>query len=108
MKRLPRVPALHSLLGGRVFSWAPIYLPSIFLAHFALLGLKPTWQRSRELEAESAQIELRTERLVSERRELELDLRRLEDPIYRERVRRSLITPGMRPLLVDPPPANRR
>ena len=74
---------------GTVLYWAPVWAAGLVFAQLALLGMRPARQERARLELETARMNQRVAALLEQREGLGLDLRRLSDEIYRERVRRS-------------------
>jgi len=92
--------------GGRRFAggalyWAPVWLPSLLFAQLSLGALRPAHRESARLATEEARMQARVGALLEERGRLEDDRARLADPIYRERVRRSLGKLGREPLTLE-------
>ena len=94
------VPSALDLLGSRLLYWSPVWLPLILVSQLALGGLRPALAEVRRLDA--AEIEVRAfERMLDdEALVLRTSERKLGDPIYRERVRKSLTSGGSAPLLL--------
>ena len=61
-------------------------------------GLLPTQREKARLDEATVGVRGRMEALEAEEVGLERELEMLEDPIYRERVRRSLLDPEVPPL----------
>lgn len=89
---------------SRVVFWAPIWLPLAVVSQFVLLGLKPAQAESRRLDREEAGVLARVDALYRDREHLASNQTRLDDEIWRERVRRSLRNEGAVPLRLDPGP----
>jgi hypothetical protein len=70
--------------------WAPVWIPLVLWAQFALLGLRPALAEHQRLDREEARLDpvLAEERMENE--DLQATLRAWEDPVYRERWRRQL------------------
>ena len=82
----------------RLLAWTPVWIPFALFVQLTLFGLRPAVRESHALDRLEEGVEERVEALRAERAALERDLRKLADPIYRERVRRSLYQAGMEPL----------
>ena len=91
-------PGLSSFLGTVVFGWAPVWVPLFLGTQLLFFGLLPTRREEARLDRAAAGVRTRMEALAEEERGLQLELEMLEDPIYRERVRRSLLDPEVPPL----------
>jgi hypothetical protein len=77
------------LLGGVLF-WMPVWVPLVLLAQVGLLGLRPARAESRRLDEHEFELDKRLKG-HSERREMLMAWSEaLDDPIYRERMRRLL------------------
>lgn len=83
-------------------SWTPVLLPFVLFTQIALLGLEPALDERARLEVESTRLAGQLADLEAERQELTRRSCALEDPIFRERVRRARrteVVPGsFRPL----------
>ena len=88
-------------VGAGLLDWAPVWVPVLVLLQLGLGGLRPALTESRRLDAAEASVHDRVDRLLRERARLVEDGERLDDPIYQERVRRSLRVPGGAPLTLD-------
>ena len=88
----PARPAADLLARG--LYWAPVWLPALLVLQLTTRGLWPAWRESGRLDQESAAMDARSDGLKTERARLERDLEKLDDPIYRERVRRSSLAAG--------------
>ena len=78
--------------GAGLLYWAPVWLPTIVVLPLLLQGLVPVLAKGRRLDA--AEVEVRTweAELAEVQSGVELERRKLADPIYRERVRKVLAT----------------
>ena len=101
LRRQGRHGALASALAGRVLAAAPVWIPALLALQISIYGLLPTWSASRHLARSEASVWSRVRALRVERAELERSLERIVDPLYRERVRRSLRVPGGEPLTLE-------
>jgi len=72
-----------------VLAWAPVWVPAGLCLQFAARGLRPAWQEDRRLEEREHEMDTRIDGLLCDRALLEREGVMLEDPIWRERVRRS-------------------
>lgn len=90
-------------VGGRSLYWAPVWIPALVCLQLAAGGLWPSVVDQERLSREEAYMDTREGLLWEERDRLERDLSKLADPIYRERVRRSLRIAGAAPLTLDMP-----
>jgi hypothetical protein len=100
----PVRPALRAraVRAGRAFlHWTPVWVPLLVLVQLLLLGLRPARATAERLQRAEAEVRARVDALETEARELALQGRMLEDPVYRERVRRSLIDPAAGPLTLE-------
>ena len=86
------------LVGARVLYWAPVWLPALVAAQLVTRGLAAELDEDRRLQQQEALMQERVDEHQALRQRLEDDQRKLEDPIYRERVRRSLEITGAKPL----------
>lgn len=93
-RRASGIPARALALLSRTANAAPVWLPLIFLLHVIGLGLVPSLLESMRLDREEQRMEQRIGALEEERAALVEDLEKLSDPIYRARVRRSLVDPS--------------
>jgi len=94
--------ALHpKALGARLLFWAPVWVPAVLCVQIGARGLLPELRRSRRIAAQESRMAERVERNEARRGRLEADLEKLGDPVYRERVRRSLEVAGSPPLTLD-------
>lgn len=87
--------------GARISGSATLWVPAGLCLQFALLGLRPIWLEGRRLEERGLELEQRAAALRADRELFLCEASMLEDPIYRERVRRSRGERGSRPLLLD-------
>ncbi len=102
---LTRVSGATEALGGRLLYWAPVWLPLILLAQLAVGGLRPALAETRRLDAAERNVAAFEFELAEDARVLDANRRCLVDPIYRERVKKSLTVAGKAPLrLADVPP----
>lgn len=92
-----RLSPLRGLL-GRLFHWAPVWIPALLCLQLVTRGLVPAERESRRLAQEEARMAERVQAELERRAALERDLAKLADPIWRERVRRSLQVEGAEPL----------
>jgi len=88
-------------LWRRGLYWAPVWLPLVLLIQVAVFGLRPAWLEKQRLDRSTAEVDAREGRLDDDHVELVRDRRKLSDPIYRERVRRSLLDLGRAPLTLE-------
>lgn len=84
-----------------VLHWTPLSLTLLFLGQLFLLGWLPAGREEARLDRAEAEVRTRAEALRSEERTLAEEARMLQDPVYRERVRRSLAVPGGEPLTLE-------
>lgn len=97
-----RPPATAGLpLWRRCLYWAPVWLPLALFVQVILLGLLPAWAQKQHLDRAELQVEGREAGLTEEHEDLVRDRRKLSDPIYRERVRRSLLDVSRAPLTLE-------
>ena len=88
-------------LWRRCLYWAPVWLPLVLLTQVVAFGLRPAWLESQRLDVSEAHVDDRAGLLDDGYVELVRDRRKLADPIYRERVRRSLRDLGRAPLTLE-------
>ena len=81
--------------------WAPVWLPLVLLVQVLLVGLRPAWAEKLRLDEAEQEVVTREDRLQASYEALVEDDRKLSDPIYRERVRRSLRDLGRKPLTLE-------
>ena len=96
-----RVAGGATFLARRLVFWAPLWLPVIVLTQLTVRGLQPARAEGRRIAQAEAQVNLRVRALLDERGALLADRRRLADPIYRERVQKSLRNDGATPLTLE-------
>jgi hypothetical protein len=84
-----------------VFRWTSVWLPALLCAQLLVRGLVPAERERSRLTAEEARMEERVRAELDRRAALERDLAKLADPIWRERVRRSLQVAGAEPLTLE-------
>ena len=84
--------------GARTVYWAPVWLPLILLLQIVTLGLFPALAERTRLDRAERDVTAREDVLLADHAELERDRRKLDDPIWRERVRKSLRDPRREPL----------
>ena len=85
----------------RTLAWAPVWVSLAFLVQITWLGFVPALGEMRRLDRAEAELERREDHLLREHATLLEDGEKLADPIYRERVRRSLTDPAREPLLLE-------
>ncbi|MCZ6599140.1 MAG: hypothetical protein O7B99_15990 [Planctomycetota bacterium] len=73
----------------RVVIWSPVWAALILFAQVALLGLRPALAERDRLARERERLVERTDLRRGEHEHLLARARALEDPMYRERVRRA-------------------
>jgi hypothetical protein len=107
----PREPLAERLrCAGRTLScWTPVWIPLVLLGQVLTLGLLPAYRESRRLAQAENAVSGRAAHLTAEERKLSTQAEMLVDPVYRERVRRSLLDPNATPLTLErarsaPPP----
>jgi hypothetical protein len=84
-----------------LLAWTPVWIPLVFLGQLLVLGWWPAAAEAARLERAAAEVRARAAALEAEERELAARSQMLADPIYRERVRRSLVDPAARPLTLE-------
>jgi len=84
-----------------VLQWTPVWVPAAFLAQLLVSGWFPALSEAARLDAAEAEVRGRVQALEDERDALSDEARMLEDGIYRERVRRSLLDPATAPLTLE-------
>jgi hypothetical protein len=94
------------LAAGRAHLWrsargVALWAPLAVLLQIGWLGVRPAWLESRRLAREEAEMQVRLDALLAQRGALERDAQKLADPIYRERVLRSLGAAGVEPLTLS-------
>lgn len=99
----PREPLRARALRGAqgVLHWTPLSLTLLFLGQLFLLGWLPAGREEARLDRAEAEVRARAETLSAEERQLAEEARMLQDPVYRERVRKSLAVPGGEPLTLE-------
>jgi len=93
-----RVDRILTSLGAALLRWAPVWMPSIVLAQVLFLGLRPALAEARRLDDSEAGVSSWEAELSRKAEAIERERRMLDDEIYRERVRRSLVVTGAKPL----------
>ncbi len=83
---------------GTLLYWAPVWIPATLIAQIVLKGLKPTQAEARRLDRVEQKLSDREERLSAESALHEKNRRMLADPIYQERVRKSIHNREQEPL----------
>ena len=83
------------------FRWTSVWLPALLCAQLVVRGLLPSESEGARLTVEEARMEERVQAELERRAALEHDLAKLADPIWRERVRRSLQIAGAEPLTLE-------
>ena len=96
-------PALIETFGNRIVRWAPVWMPSILVLQVALFGLRPALAERTRVDGADAVVRGRELVLNTEATALEINRQMLSDPIYRQRVRKSVTSAGTAPLLLDDP-----
>lgn len=86
---------------GVLLRWAPAWLPIVLFAQLAWYGLRPAWAEREHLDRAEAELSQREQHLAEEHVMLVRDRRKLSDPIYRERVRRSQLDLRREPLTLE-------
>lgn len=81
--------------------WIPVWVPLVFLGQLLVLGLRPTLAESARLRRAEDEVRARATVLRTEEGVLAEEARMLEDEVYRERVRRSLLDPAGTPLTLE-------
>lgn len=84
-----------------VLHWTPLTVALLFLGQLFVLGWLPALREQDRLDQAEAEVGARAEALRGDERELAEQARMLQDPVYRERVRRSLAVPGGVPLTLE-------
>jgi hypothetical protein len=77
-----------------VLAWVPPAVALVVFAQVCLLGLKPSLAESRRLAQAEELLQARHSAALERRQELDRVLRAQSDPIYLERERKLLRTPG--------------
>lgn len=88
-------------LATPILDWTPVWIPLALLAQLLWLGLRPAQAESARLDRAEAEVRARAADLAGEERALGREARMLEDPVYQERVRRSLVDPAAAPLRLE-------
>ena len=97
--RRPTAP--RGPLWRRVLYWSPAWLPFVLMVQVGVVGLAPAWAEKGRLDRAEADVDARETGLQTEYEALVEDRRKLSDPIYRERVRRSLLDLELEPLRLE-------
>ena len=94
--------ASHSsfVQAGRVARWIPALAALLVFGQVCLLGLRPALEESRRLDAAEARMHERHATALEHQVSLERTLQAQRDPIYLERERKHLLSPG-RPARAD-------
>jgi cell division protein FtsB len=87
--------------GEAVLAWTPVWVPLVFLLQLVALGLWPARAEAARLDRAAAEVNARAEALAQEEQALANEARMLEDGVYQERVRRSLLDPAAAPLTLE-------
>jgi hypothetical protein len=95
------VGALARSAGLGLLHWTPVWVPLIFLAQVLVLGFLPARTERDRLDRAESGVRARAAALEAEERELAGEALMLGDPIFRERVRRSLVDPRAAPLSLE-------
>ncbi|HEX6882228.1 MAG TPA: hypothetical protein VF530_02545 [Planctomycetota bacterium] len=95
--RLERVGAR----AAPILDWTPVWIPLALLAQLLWLGLRPAQAESARLDRAEAEVRARAAALASDEHALGREARMLDDPVYQERVRRSLVDPAAAPLRLE-------
>lgn len=99
----PALRARAAVLAGlkAALLWTPVWVPLVFLGQLVALGLLPARGEGARLDRAESEMRARVEALDAERRELETRAHMLDDGVFRERVRRSLLDPEAEPLTLE-------
>lgn len=81
---------------------APLWIPLVVLAQVLVNGWLPTRADAARLDAAEAEVRARVQGLEDESARLDAAERMLDDEVYRERVRKSLLDPAGEPLRLLP------
>lgn len=84
-----------------VLHWTPFSLALLFVAQLFLLGWLPAQRERARVEAAEREVRARAAGLTADEHELAQRARMLQDPVYQERVRKSLAVPGAEPLTLE-------
>jgi len=88
-------------LAQDVLHWTPFSLALLFLGQLFLLGWLPAQRERARVDEAELEVRTRASALAADERELAEQARMLQDPVYQERVRRSLSIPGAAPLTLE-------
>ena len=88
-------------VGAALLFWAPVWLPAIVLVQVFFQGLVPTLAERARLDGAEAEVQAWESDLAARAGSVELERRKLADPIYRERVRRTLHDPRQQTLTLE-------
>ncbi len=103
-RRAPNLAGLRAratALGRAMLPWLPVWVLLVFLGQLLVLGLRPTLAESVRLRRAEDEVRARAAALRAEEGVLAEEARMLEDEVYRERVRRSLVDPAGAPLTLE-------
>ncbi|MAF67019.1 MAG: hypothetical protein CMJ84_15350 [Planctomycetes bacterium] len=75
---------------GGILYWMPVWASVVLLAQIGLLGLRPARIESRRLAERGVELEERLAGHLERRATLNAWAEALDDPVYRERMRRLL------------------
>ena len=82
-------------------AWIPLWVPLLFLGQLVVRGLVPARAEKERLDAAEGEVRARVDALEHEERQLASDARMLSDPVFQERMRKSLRDPNSEPLTVE-------
>ena len=88
-------------LWKRALYWAPVWLPLVLLVQVSVFGLAPAWVERQRLDVSEAEVAAREADLQHDYEQLVRNRRKLSDPIYRERVRRSMLDLSRAPIILE-------
>jgi hypothetical protein len=95
----PRARALG--LAQEVLHWTPFSLALLFVGQIFVAGWLPAQRERARVEQAELEVRARADGLAADEEELAEEARMLADPVYQERVRRSLAVPGAAPLTLE-------
>jgi hypothetical protein len=87
--------------GAGALSWTPVWIPLLFLGQLLWFGFAPARAEAARLDQAEVEVRSRATDLLDEEAALAREARMLADPVYQERVRRSLLVPSGEPLRLE-------
>ena len=85
----PEPPLLIVRVLGITLRWAPVWVPALLFWQITSNGLRPALAEQKRLDQARPTVEQRHTRTTAEFEQMDAEKRAWQDPVYRERVRRS-------------------